>query len=161
VALNSSPSILSPLSPCHWTLVIIPLHCTSAMSSIPIDQCEFLDIKCSRDEGPIWFCVDCQTSLCEPCWPRLLSHSNGRTGRDGLPHEKVKRDVYEKLKQILDPMYTEAELEELHRQDLDTTWFGQYYVLLSYHQVLQISASRVLTRHHRNTKRQQWPTTAC
>jgi hypothetical protein len=86
------------------------------MSTSPIDRCAFLHVRCCNNGGPVWFCVDCDTSLCEPCWPQLLSHSNGRTGRDGLPHEKVKRDVYEKLKHILDPMYTEAELEELHRQ---------------------------------------------
>jgi hypothetical protein len=96
------------------------------MASITSTQCDLDDREgyCTGSEGPIWYCVDCESSLCEPCWPQFMPHANGRTGRDG-PHEKVKKEVYKKLKDILEPRYTESQLEALHRRDLDTTWFGK------------------------------------
>jgi hypothetical protein len=53
-----------------------------------------------------------------------MPHTGGRRGRDGQPHEQVRYETYIKLRGILDQSHDEDDLEELHRQDLDTTWFG-------------------------------------
>jgi len=94
-----------------------------AMTSPRFNNCELGGPGCTENTAQTWYCVDCQSSLCEPCWPQFLPHAGGRTGRDG-PHEKVEHHVYLKLKAILEPRYDEKDLEELHRRDLDTTWFG-------------------------------------
>ncbi|KAF2826308.1 FabD/lysophospholipase-like protein, partial [Ophiobolus disseminans] len=93
------------------------------MTSPQFDDCDSKGPGCTRNTAETWYCVDCQCSLCELCWPQVLPHTGGRTGRDG-PHEQVQHHIYLKLKAILEPKYDESDLEELHRRDLDTTWFG-------------------------------------
>jgi len=63
-------------------------------------------------------------TLCGICWDSVLPHKLGRRGFDNVPHEKTDHDVAEKVRASLEPNMTEAEQEELHRQDDNTTWFG-------------------------------------
>lgn len=54
----------------------------------------------------------------------MLPHRLGRVGPDNVPHEKTDHNVAEKIQASLEPKMTEAEQEELHRLDDNTTWFG-------------------------------------
>ncbi|KAH7087111.1 hypothetical protein FB567DRAFT_526936 [Paraphoma chrysanthemicola] len=119
--LLTTPSTLPSFLTLHLLSVLSGI--SPAMASTASDRCDVQGIGCVGNEGPAWYCVDCASSLCEPCWPQTLAHHVGRRGRDG-PHEKVTKNVYKKLKDILEPCYSEDELEALHRRDFDTTWFG-------------------------------------
>ncbi|EON62430.1 hypothetical protein W97_01652 [Coniosporium apollinis CBS 100218] len=70
------------------------------------------------------YCVSCDSHYCDPCWKRQGPHRPGKVGQDGLPHEKTDLNVVEALRDILSPPSSVAEQDELHREDLDTTWFG-------------------------------------
>ena len=89
----------------------------------PLNDCESRGIGCTRNRAQVWYCVDCACEFCDPCWQHFLAHRGGKKGRDGS-HEKVEYHVYAKLKSILDPQYDEDKMEELHEDDLATTWFG-------------------------------------
>ncbi|KAF1965009.1 FabD/lysophospholipase-like protein [Bimuria novae-zelandiae CBS 107.79] len=71
-----------------------------------------------------WYCVDCAIYFCDNCWTWFPAHAAGRTGRDKKPHEKTQYRTFKRLDAILDPSYAPGTLEELRRQDLDSTWFG-------------------------------------
>lgn len=81
-------------------------------------------LNCTTPANRVWYCIDCDSFLCDPCWSQYQPHTGGRKGRDGLEHERTKHNVYLQLKHILNPKYTRDELENLHYRDLDTTWFG-------------------------------------
>ncbi|KAL8762431.1 MAG: hypothetical protein Q9184_001559 [Pyrenodesmia sp. 2 TL-2023] len=51
-------------------------------------------------------------------------HQPGKTGPDGLPHERTDKEIYERLQRILDPPESVSELSLLHQEDESTTWFG-------------------------------------
>ncbi|KAF1927873.1 FabD/lysophospholipase-like protein [Didymella exigua CBS 183.55] len=85
--------------------------------------------ECERDGCPkgssqVYYCIDCATRLCKPCWPLYQPHTNNRKGRDGLEHERTQHQIFTKLRGILEPDYDEEQLEELLGDDLSTTWFG-------------------------------------
>lgn len=69
-------------------------------------------------------CLSCGSTYCETCWEKQGPHQRGKVGIDGLPHEKTDRNIYERLKAILDPPEDVSELSRLHQKDEATTWFG-------------------------------------
>lgn len=73
---------------------------------------------------PKSFCLNCSSIYCEPCWDKQGPHQPGKTGPDGLPHERTDKEIYERLKRILDPPESVSELSRLHQEDESTTWFG-------------------------------------
>jgi hypothetical protein len=75
-------------------------------------------------ESQTWWCIDCGLLLCDNCWPRELSHQQGRTNRDGLAHEKTNPRIHRTLKDIFRPQFDEDTLDMLHEKDEETTWFG-------------------------------------
>ncbi|KAF2689243.1 hypothetical protein K458DRAFT_357870 [Lentithecium fluviatile CBS 122367] len=85
---------------------------------------------CDARNDPVWYCVDCSCWRCDDCWGNYPNHASGDVGRDGLEHEKTRYEVYRDLQRILAPhatLHTQEALqaiEELHTQDLDSTWFG-------------------------------------
>jgi hypothetical protein len=86
-------------------------------------QCEGFD--CTIDvEVTRSLCLSCGSTYCETCWERQGPHQPGKVGVDGLPHEKTDKNIYERLKAILDPPEDVLELSRLHREDESTTWFG-------------------------------------
>ncbi|KAF2128735.1 hypothetical protein P153DRAFT_340903 [Dothidotthia symphoricarpi CBS 119687] len=91
------------------------------MSSRRYDECE---LNYDNHDTNIWYCVDCDSCLCESCWILYPPHTGNKKGRDGLEHEKTLHHVYSRLKDILNPNHNAAQLEEIHNRDLDTTWFG-------------------------------------
>ncbi len=47
-----------------------------------------------------------------------------RVAFDNVPHEKTDHHLAEKIQATLEPNISDAEQEEMHRQDDNTTWFG-------------------------------------
>jgi energy-coupling factor transporter ATP-binding protein EcfA2 len=68
-----------------------------------------------------WLCQQCGTTFCNDCWARQISHKPGKTGLDGMPHEKADRGIVTRLAEILAPP---ANALEQHLDDEDSTWFG-------------------------------------
>lgn len=79
---------------------------------------------CELEKAPIWNCSYCGADFCDQCWSKQLQHRTGRTGPDGLPHEKANPVIVQRLKDILTPPAGKAEQQSLHVEDEDTTWFG-------------------------------------
>ena len=69
-------------------------------------------------------CLNCSSVYCESCWDKQGPHQAGKTGPDGLPHERTDKEIYERLKRILDPPESISELSRLHQEDESTIWFG-------------------------------------
>ncbi|KAF2134377.1 hypothetical protein P153DRAFT_402048 [Dothidotthia symphoricarpi CBS 119687] len=79
---------------------------------------------CKLEKSPIWDCSYCGMSFCDQCWDEQGPHQSGRTGPDGLPHEKANPTIVKRLKNILTPPQAHGEQQTLHVEDEDTTWFG-------------------------------------
>lgn len=73
---------------------------------------------------PRFICLNRSSIYCEICWDKQGPHRPGKSGPDGLPREKTDKDIYERLKSILDPCESVSELCRLHQEDESTTWFG-------------------------------------
>jgi hypothetical protein len=84
----------------------------------PSKLCECCEEKKSR----IWNCSYCDMNFCDTCWARQGPHKPGKTGPDGLPHEKGDPNIVKRLKNILSPPTDIGEQQQLHVDDEDTTW---------------------------------------
>ncbi|KAF1996801.1 hypothetical protein P154DRAFT_565860 [Amniculicola lignicola CBS 123094] len=80
--------------------------------------------SCELHKSPIWNCAYCGMNFCDPCWVVQGPHKAGRTGPDGLPHEKANPAIVRRLKDILTPPKDLGGQATLHVEDEDTTWFG-------------------------------------
>ena len=96
---------------------------TIAVNMPPILQraCEESDVSCLA----LWYCNDCDASMCEDCWHDQRAHSKGKTARDGKPHEQTPLRIHELYNRILEARTYKHELTTLHVGDADTLWFGQ------------------------------------
>ena len=91
--------------------------------SLQNPKCE--DRHCPDDSGArVWYCDDCNSLYCDSCWNNQVPHGREKVARDGLPHEKTRREVVEKLKAILDPPADIQKLQSMHQEDEETTWFS-------------------------------------
>lgn len=79
---------------------------------------------CEESFVRTWNCSYCDMNFCDLCWGRQGPHKPGRTGPDGLPHEKGDPNIVKRLKNILTPPTDPGEQQSLHIDDEDTTWFG-------------------------------------
>jgi len=79
---------------------------------------------CELETSPIWNCSYCGMNFCDQCWSKQPQHRPGRSGPDGLPHEKANPAIVKRLKDILTPPTGYNEQQSLHVEDEDTTWFG-------------------------------------
>jgi len=86
----------------------------------PLRLCE----SCEVEKSPVWDCSYCDMNFCDDCWGKQGPHKAGRTGPDGLPHEKANPTVVKRLRDILTPPREHREQQILHIEDEDTTWFG-------------------------------------
>jgi hypothetical protein len=79
---------------------------------------------CGTTTSPTSFCVDCGSNYCDDCWMKAPPHKLGKVNRDGLPHEKINKEVATRLKEIFTPTSDPNTQRQLHQADRDTTWFG-------------------------------------
>lgn len=80
--------------------------------------------SCDLVKSPIWNCSYCGMTFCDDCWGKQGPHKSGRTGPDGLPHEKADPTIMRRLQDILTPPQDHTEQQMLHIEDEDTTWFA-------------------------------------
>lgn len=80
--------------------------------------------SCELEKSPVWDCSYCDMNFCDDCWGKQGPHKAGRTGPDGLPHEKANPAIVKRLQDILTPPQEHSEQQLLHIEDEDTTWFG-------------------------------------
>jgi energy-coupling factor transporter ATP-binding protein EcfA2 len=80
--------------------------------------------SCEVAKSPVWDCSYCDMNFCDDCWSKQGPHKAGRTGPDGLPHEKANPTIVKRLQDILTPPQEHREQQMLHIEDADTTWFG-------------------------------------
>ncbi|MCJ1354083.1 MAG: hypothetical protein MMC33_004070 [Icmadophila ericetorum] len=78
---------------------------------------------CCEEFKPSFYCVHCDSSFCDTCWEKQIPHKPDKRPPDG-PHEKVDRLVVERYRSILEPSFNIQELDDLHKEDEDTEWFG-------------------------------------
>lgn len=78
---------------------------------------------CEQCVNRAWNCVYCDMYFCDPCWDKQGPHKLGRTGPDGLPHEKADPNIVKRLKDILTPPTDPGEQQSLHLDDEDTKWY--------------------------------------
>ena len=83
-------------------------------------KCEGCD-SCSRKA---YFCAFCDAYFCDIAWPKERSHKPGKIGPDRLPHEKADPEVVSRLRDTFSPPTDTDELEALHIDDEDSTWFS-------------------------------------
>lgn len=62
--------------------------------------------------------------FCDECWPKWILHAPGAVGWGGRPHEKADPFVVERLRQIFEPVRTEADHQQQLLDDEETAWFG-------------------------------------
>ncbi|RYP02992.1 hypothetical protein DL764_005446 [Monosporascus ibericus] len=80
---------------------------------------------CGTTKFKTFTCIQCNSlAFCETCWPRWILHVPGATGWGGKPHEKADPLVVQRLRQILEPIRSEADHQAELMEDEDTTWFG-------------------------------------
>jgi len=80
---------------------------------------------CDDPAKPTYVCNLCSHCFCDDCWDKQLAHKPGDRGLVGLPHDKIKPEVYERLKEALDPpRLTEEQREAQHDEDEGNKWFG-------------------------------------
>jgi energy-coupling factor transporter ATP-binding protein EcfA2 len=88
--------------------------------SLGMQPCEI----CELSGEQTWNCSYCDMIFCDGCWAKQGPHRPGRTGPDGLPHEKADLRIVSRYKEILTPATDTDGQRRLHLEDEDTTWFG-------------------------------------
>lgn len=71
-----------------------------------------------------YHCNVCMYVFCNPCWELQFVHRVARSASGMLPHERTDPHVAKKIGNILNSQLKEEQREKLHRDDIDTTWFG-------------------------------------
>ena len=81
------------------------------------DQCE--------ERGDLRdYCNVCDSTFCQDCWKKQISHKKKTLGPGSVPHERTDEQAAKKIKDALDAKPNDSEQEALHKSDEDTTWFG-------------------------------------
>lgn len=81
--------------------------------------------QCQSDNKQTFSCIQCNNlAFCDNCWSEWILHKPGAVGYDGRPHEKSDPNIVRILRQILEPVRTDADIDTEHQADEDITWFG-------------------------------------
>lgn len=67
----------------------------------PAQPCEGFACP-AADDVPRWLCIPCSSIYCDVCWERQGPHKPGKLALDRI-HEKIDKDVYDRLKEVFDP----------------------------------------------------------
>lgn len=57
--------------------------------------------SCELEDSAVGYCSYCDMTFCDGCWARQGPHQAGRTGPDGLPHEKADPTIFKNLRDFL------------------------------------------------------------
>lgn len=81
--------------------------------------------QCHSTSNQTFSCIQCNNlAFCDDCWSEWILHRPGAVGYDGRPHEKSDPNVVRILRQILEPVRSDSDVDNEHQADEDTTWFG-------------------------------------
>ncbi|KAJ4391044.1 hypothetical protein N0V93_004658 [Gnomoniopsis smithogilvyi] len=81
--------------------------------------------QCQSESKTVYSCIQCNNlAFCNDCWSKWVLHQDGAVGYDGRPHEQSDPTVVRVLRQILEPVRSDADIDLEHQVDEDTTWFG-------------------------------------
>lgn len=75
---------------------------------------------CDGKGQPTFFCVQCDSNFCNPCWIKQRPHAPEKR----MKHEQTDLLVVDTYRSILEPSSDPKDQEDLHRSDEGTTWFG-------------------------------------
>jgi len=84
-----------------------PSNVTVAEGSQPCEACDCGGIA-------TYYCVNCDMTFCDDCWPKQGPHKRGKLGPDGFPHEKSNHRIVTRLRDILTPSADPRVQENLH-----------------------------------------------
>ncbi|KAI1846078.1 hypothetical protein JX266_007887 [Neoarthrinium moseri] len=89
---------------------------------IPVSQpCQ----TCGTVSEKRYSCIQCNNLwFCDGCWPKWILHAPGAVGWGGRPHERADPFIVARLRQIFEPLRTEADHQQELLDDEDTAWFG-------------------------------------
>lgn len=80
--------------------------------------------SCNSTGKPVFYCVDCDATICEACWNTVFPHRPGKLGRDRMPHERTNYYIAKRFGTILHPPNSLDTLQSMHEEDELSTWFG-------------------------------------
>ncbi|KAM7212335.1 hypothetical protein V8F06_012271 [Rhypophila decipiens] len=95
---------------------------SGSTTSLAPDQ-DFVCLFCQGhgSSSRVTFCSTCKDYYCDDCWLKQPLHRPGRANA-GASHEKVELELYWRLFKTFNP--DPRKQDELHREDVETTWFG-------------------------------------
>ncbi|KAF7511091.1 hypothetical protein GJ744_005322 [Endocarpon pusillum] len=76
-----------------------------------------------RKQDCVSFCPVCNFNYCQTHWDSQPLHRQPLTV-NGVPHEKTNPDLAKRITSVIEPSVNDAEQNQLHIADDDTTWFG-------------------------------------
>jgi energy-coupling factor transporter ATP-binding protein EcfA2 len=79
--------------------------------------------QCQRKQDWVSFCPVCNFNYCQAHWDSQPLHREMLTV-NGVPHEKTNPDLAKRITSVIEPSINDAEQNQLHVADDDTTWFG-------------------------------------
>jgi energy-coupling factor transporter ATP-binding protein EcfA2 len=79
--------------------------------------------QCQRKQDWVSFCPVCNFNYCQTHWDSQPLHRE-RLTVNGVPHEKTNPDLAKRITSVIEPSVNDAEQNQLHIADDDTTWFG-------------------------------------
>ena len=79
--------------------------------------------QCQRKQDRVSFCPVCNFNYCQTHWDSQPLHRQ-RLTVNGVPHEKTNPDLAKRITSVIEPSVNDAEQNQLHIADDDTTWFG-------------------------------------
>ena len=78
---------------------------------------------CATPNSPTFFYVNCCSWYCAVDWDLQGPHKPGKAV-GGRKHDKVNKDVYQRLHPLPEPPKNREELTKLHQDDHENIWFG-------------------------------------
>jgi patatin-like phospholipase/acyl hydrolase len=80
--------------------------------------------NCEISNRTVAYCNVCQSSFCDECWAGQFAHKRGKVSHGGVPHEKTRPAIAEKVRNALEPPADDTVRQRLFADDQSTTWFG-------------------------------------
>jgi hypothetical protein len=93
---------------------------TNTLNTSYATSCESCNIS-GRD---VQYCNVCESSFCAECWLQQFAHIKNKLGPGGIPHEKTKPGVAEKVRKALAPPVDDMVREQMYSDDAPSSWFG-------------------------------------
>jgi hypothetical protein len=84
--------------------------------------------NCNTSGRDVQYCNVCESSFCAHCWSEQFAHKRNKLGPGGIPHEKTRPGVAEKVRKALAPPVDDRVREQMYSDDAPSSWFGIYHL---------------------------------